>query len=362
MAGREAGGPETYEHCLVQSLAEIDRENDYHVFCLDRAAADSFLVKQDNFTYHVLRPRSRWVSVPFSLPVGLMRNRIDLLHATFVPPPFSPSRLVFTMHCFSTFAHPEFYPPDILWRLNKGIVRGLKSSGLNLCVSENVRDLTAEKFKLPAERQVVVYNGVGANFRPVALDHARKVLREKYNLRDQFALFVGQIKARKNVNRILEAFGQFHREVDPNVKLVFAGRRSWTSEDFDETVARLGLSDSVVEIGHVGHHDLPVFYSAAEMFLFPSLWEGFGIPVIESMACGTPVVTSNISSLPEVAGDAAVLVDPHRAEDIAAGMHRIFTDHTFRQNLIARGLERAKQFTWRRTAEQTLEAYRRLEG
>jgi glycosyltransferase involved in cell wall biosynthesis len=165
--------------------------------------------------------------------------------------------------------------------------------------------------------------------------------------------------ARKNIIRMLEAFHHFRHEVKSEIKLVLAGTKSWTSEGIDETIERLKLKDHVIELGYVNNHDLPVLYSGAEMFVFPSLWEGFGIPVIEAMACSTPVLTSNNSALPEVAGGAAVLIDPYSVEDIASGMYKLFSDATLRQSLRAKGLERAKFFTWRRTAQQTLEAYKR---
>jgi glycosyltransferase involved in cell wall biosynthesis len=359
MAGRNSGGPETYEHNLVKSLASLDRHNEYHIFCLSRSAADSFQLVQENVTYRILWPQSRWISFSLSLPLALLSSQVDLLHATFTPPPFSPKNYVFTHHCFSTFAHPEFYDPIILRRLNGLIIRGLKKARLILCVSENVRDLTAEKFKISPERLFVVYNGVGENFHPVALDHVHSVLKNTYGIYHPYILYVGELVARKNIIRILEAFNHFRHEVRSDTKLVLAGTRTWPSEGIDETIERLKLKDHVIELGYVNNQDLPVLYSGAEMFVFPSLWEGFGIPVIEAMACSTPVLTSNNSALPEVAGGAAVLIDPYSVEDIASGMYKLFSDATLRQSLRAKGLERAKFFTWRRTAQQTLEAYKR---
>jgi len=365
MAGREAGGPETYERCLVRSLAALGGADDLRVFCLDRRARESFTPGAPGaagVSYHVLRPSARWVSITATLPWRLWRGGIDLLHATFIPPPFSPTQYVFTMHCFSTFAHPEFYPPAIRWRLNSSIKRGLGQARLILCVSENVRDLTAEKFKLPPERLQVVYNGIGDEFLPRAgeeteRDAARREVAAQYDIHDPYLLFVGQLKARKNVVRLLEAFHRFRQEAPAEVKLVLAGRRSFTSEGINETLERLRLRQSVVELGHLRHEALPALYRAAEVFVFPSLWEGFGIPVIEAMACHTPVVTSNVSSLPEVAGGCAVLVDPYSVEDLAAGMYRAYTDAGLRAVLRAKGFDRANQFTWQRTARETLAAY-----
>jgi len=360
MAGRQAGGPETYEHNLVRAIAEADQETDYHVYCLSEQARQSFALRQDNIHFHVLRPAARWISIPVTLPLTLMRDRPDLLHATFTPPPLAPVDYVFTHHCFSTFAHPEFYDPAVLWRLNKLIVRGLEHARHILCVSENVRDLTAEKFGIPLEKMSVVYNGISPVFRPVPPAEARAALAQRHGIDGPYLLYAGNLQARKNIIRLLEAYALFRREVTDAPQLVLVGRRTRRSEGIDEALDRLRLRDHVRELGHLPNEDLPLIYSGAEQFVFPSLWEGFGIPVVEAMACGTPVVTSNLSSLPEVCGGAAVLVDPYSVEDIAAGMHRLFTDAGLQQDLHTRGLARAAQFTWERTARETLAVYRRL--
>jgi len=362
MAGRQAGGPETYEHRLVRSLAALDRDNEYHVFCHSRAAADSFRLVQDKVHYHVLRPRVRWLSTLTSLPLKMHAAGVDLLHATFVPPPFSPAPYVFTMHCFSNFVHPEFYHPLVRWRLNGLIRRGLERARVILCVSRNVRDLVAETFKSSEGRLAVVYNGVGEDFQPIEPALARRTLADNYGIVEPYALFVGQLKARKNIARILEAFARFRLESRSELRLVLAGRRDWSSAGMDEVIDRWKLRGQVIELGHLAHPDLAVLYSGARMLVFPSLWEGFGIPVIEAMACGTPVITSNNSCLPEIAGDAALLVDPYSVEAIAEAIYRLDTDAALRQTLREKGLQRARAFSWRRTAEQTLAAYRVAAG
>jgi glycosyltransferase involved in cell wall biosynthesis len=358
MAGSKAGGPETYEHCLVRCLARISPNDEFHVFCLSDEARASFQCEQDNVIYHVLWPRFRWISIPFSLPVSLASSGVDFFHATFIPPPLARQGFVFTMHCYSNFLHPEFYDSSVLWRLNRSIMSGLRRARTVVCVSQCVRDLVATDFKIPLDRLPVVHNGIDESFRPVPGEMARQLTREKYGISRPYALFVGQIKARKNVLRILEAFHQVRQHGFPDLALVLAGRRSWTSEGIDECIERLELRDHVVEIGHLKLHDLPTLYSASEMLVFPSLWEGFGIPVIEAMACGAPVITSNLSALPEVVGNAGLLVDPYSVDEIADAMLRILSDSLVRDNLRTRGLERAKHFSWERSARETLAAYR----
>lgn len=357
MAGRQAGGPETYEHGLVEALARVDTRNEYQVLCLDHTAARSFDVSSPNMRVRALWPGSRVISMSASLPWVLWRERIDLLHATFTPPPVSPRPYVFTHHCFSTFAHPEFYAPAIRLRLNALIVRGLKRARRIICVSENVRDLTAEKFRLPHERMPVVYNGVGPNFRPLDRELARVEVARRYRVDAPFVLYVGKLESRKNIVRLLEAFRMFRAEIRAPYTLVLAGRRTPMSAGIDAAIDSLGLRAHVIEIGHLPNADLPLLYNAAEMFALPSLWEGFGIPVVESMACATPVITSNVSSLPEVTDGAALLVDPYRIDDIGAAMLRLARDAPLRATLAERGLRRAQHFTWEQTARRTLAVY-----
>jgi len=362
MAGRQAGGPETYEVSLVRSLAALDRRNEYHVFCLSRAAVDAFHLTQENLRFHVLRPAIRWISIPSGLPLGVLGNRIDLLHATFVPPPVSPTDYVFTMHCLSSVVHPEFYRPTIRWRLNQLIGRGLKKAKLVLCVSKDSRDQVAERFKVPEERLAVVHNGVSDRFRPVPRAEAQELVGRIYGVPGPYLLYVGRLEPRKNIGRLLAAFHRFRLHSKTDLKLVLAGRRTEMSCGLDETIERLNLKDSLVELGYVDEEHLPALYSAAELFLFPTLWEGFGIPVLEAMACGTPVVTSNRSSLPEVAGDAAVLADPYSVEELADCIDRVCGDSALRAELRRKGLERAKLFSWQRTAQETLAAYQRAQA
>jgi len=358
MTGRQAGGPETYERCLVEALSRLDSENCYHTYCLDSGAPALLPPRGERLKHQVLWPKLRLLSTAVSLPLALLRQRIDLLHAPFTPPPYSPKPYVFTHHCFSTFNHPEFYAPGILLRLNALLVKGLKSATRTICVSESVRDLTAERFKLDRSRMPVVYNGIGSQYRPLDRIIARRLVAERYGIQGPFLLYVGRIESRKNIVRMLHAFDEFRREAGDPVKLVLAGRRSAMTEGIDATLDALQLREHVVEMGYVDHADLPPLFAAAEMFLFPSLWEGFGLPVVEAMACGTPVMTSNLSSLPEVSGDAALLVDPYRVEDMGAAMLKLWRDEPLRAELRERGLRNAQRFSWDQTARQTLAVYR----
>jgi glycosyltransferase involved in cell wall biosynthesis len=358
-AGRRDGGPETYELGLVRALAAVDHRNEYRIFCLARQAAEAFHLAQDNVRFHVLWPPARRISVPLSLPLSLFGAGVDLLHATVYPPPFCPVDLIFTMHDASPFAHPEFFPPAIRRRLSFLVHRGLKKAKLIVCASTHARDATVERFKLPPERFLIIPHGIDERFHPGRAEEARAVVRERYKLVPPYALYVGKLIERKNLVRLLEAYDQVHADA-PELTLALCGRRFWDGRFFDEAVAR--VRGTVVELGHVPDEDLPLLYIGAEMLVYPTLYEGFGFPVLEAMACGTPVITSNVSSLPEIAGGAALLVDPYAVDDIAHAMRRLHADADLRASLRQKGLVHAAEFTWRAAAEGTLEAYRRVDA
>ena len=201
----------------------------------------------------------------------------------------------------------------------------------------------------------VVYGGVDPGFCPI-LPVARAALRQKYALPERFILSVGTIEPRKNLTALLDAYHTL-RQSDPDLGLVIAGRRGWRSAGFFERLQALGLEATVRLLGPVPDADLPALYSAAEVFAYPSLYEGFGLPPLEAMACGTPVVVSNTSSLPEVVGKAGLLVEPHDIAGLAAAIEAALTDTARQADLCARGLMQARCFTWEAAARATLQVY-----
>jgi glycosyltransferase involved in cell wall biosynthesis len=360
MAGREAGGPETYEVEMLRALAQLDDVNEYVVYCTGDEAPRAIGVQQHNVRYSVLRPRSRAISLTATLPAQMLRDGVDFLHSTFTPPPFAVRPEVLTMHCLSSFVHPEFYSPLIAWRLNSLLRRGMQRAKRVLCVSHATANDVHERFGVERERLAVAHNGVSARFRLVAPADARARIREELHVDGPYALFVGKLEPRKNVTRLLEAFALFRRETKSETKLLLAGNRTAVTPAIEAQIDRLGLQDAVVQPGYVRSELLASLYSGARMFLLPSLWEGFGIPIVEAMTCGTPVLTSSATCLPEIAGDAAVIVDPESVDGIADGIARLDSSEELRRTLIARGLERARMFTWAGSARSTLAVYQEM--
>lgn len=358
--GRKAGGPETYEYFLLKSLAEQDKENEYHIFCLDKRVVDILRIQQDNFIFHVLWPSSRWISIPISLPISLLINKVDFYHATFMSAPYSLTKSIFTMHDVSPFTHPEFYPQNVLRRLVPTLKRGLLKSERIICISKNSRKTTADYFNITPDKIDVVYHGVNPDLKTIDKSIARQIVKEQYNIQSPYILYLGKIEERKNIARLIEAYSFFKQEVNEDVKLVLAGRRHLDRQDITATIKRLGLEQDVIELGYITDEYLSELYSAAEMFVFPSLWEGFGIPILEAMACGTPVITSDVSCLPEIASDAAKLVDPLSTKSIAQSMCQIMQNASVKEKMIKDGYERIKNFKWKNTAIDTINVYQKV--
>lgn len=257
----------------------------------------------------------------------------------------------------STFRHPFDLFFDRLAML------GLRQADALISVSHFTKETLVEMLGCPAERVFVIREGVEHDvFRPLPVQGE---FRSRYQLDNQFRyiLYVGSENPRKNLPRLICAFAQV-REALPNVKFIKVGspENLPQAEQLRKQVQQMGLADSVLFYGHVSDEDLALFYNLADLFVFPSLYEGFGLPPLEAMACGTPVVCSNAASLPEVVGDAAILVDPYDVEGLAEAMYRVLTDTDLREELRAKGLERARQFTWERTARETVAVYQEVLG
>lgn len=361
MAGRSAGGPETYEVQLLRALARIDRENEYVIYVTGPYAISAIGVRQENFRYRVLQPAFRPVSQMATLPVWMSQDGLDFYHATFTPPPFSATPLVFTVHCLSSIVHPEYYKRFTAMRLNFLLKRGIRAAGRILCVSETTRNHVHEMFGIPREEMRVTYNGVSDRFSLSPDPQATAEKLKAAGIDEPYILYLGKIQKHKNVGRLLEAYRTYRSESKAPMKLVVAGREQGAGEPVDLTISRLGLDGHVRRLGYVPDDLVPELYRGASAFVFPSLWEGFGIPLLEAMASGTPVITSAVTSLPEIAGDAALVIDPHSSSGIASALLLLEKDATLRSRLIENGLKRVQRFSWDNCAAATLAAYRDME-
>ncbi|MBN1811607.1 MAG: glycosyltransferase family 4 protein [Anaerolineae bacterium] len=309
--------------------------------------------------------RSRWPTgrVPVRVlwehlvqPWTLHQIDADLVHGpVFIAPLISTCPTVITIHDLSFIRLPHLFRPanrlylTVMTRLSAQRARRL------IAVSAHTAAESAELLGVPMERIDVIYHGVDPIFRPLPDDEI-EAFRQRQGLPDQFVLCVGTLEPRKNHTRLVEAFARIY---DGKSKLVLVGGKGWLYDELFAKVEALGLNEAIAFKGYVANEDLPLWYNAATVFAYPSLYEGFGMPILEAQACGTAVMTSTAPPLPETAGDAALLVNPRDAGDLAANLKRLLTDEPLRSELEERGLARARQFTWMRTAQETACVYRR---
>ena len=296
------------------------------------------------------------------VPAALRRLRVDIFHGmdhVGIPLVGRSGKYVVTVHDVIPLILPETFTPRHRLVVRLALARVRRKADLVVVPSHAVKRDVVRRVGLPEDRVVVTHEGCEPRFRPVRSAAVRRDVAVRYGLPPRYVLAVGTLEPRKNLTTLLEAFARLRRdgEVDADLRLVLAGARGWLDEPIFATVRSLGLEDAVRFTGFVDDADLPAVYSGAALFVFPSLHEGFGLPLLEAMACGVPVVTSNISSMPEVAGDAAVLVDPRDADGLAAAIARLLRDGALRDRLREAGIARARQFSWEATARRTLDAY-----
>ena len=272
-------------------------------------------------------------------------------------------KTVITIHDLTSLLYPEFHTAENIALLARKHRFARDRADMIIADSYATKQDIVHHLDIEPQRIRVVYLGVDSAFRPVP-KRVRELELARRQLRDGgYLLYLGTIEPRKNVIRLLNAFDRIrHVLAEPGMKLVLAGSMGWKPEEFLAELEALDLGSDVFLLGPVGREELPALYSGARAFVYPSLYEGFGLPPLEAMACGTPVITSNRSSLPEVVGDAAVLIDPLDTEDLAQAMLGLVTDSEWRARLRDAGLERVRQFTWDRTAKETLQVYNDAAG
>lgn len=361
--GNRETGNETYTLNLIRSLAAVDREpNNYSLYFTNTEAAARPLVADSRFHNRLLKPTNPLIRVPFVFPWEVARRPVDVLHTHYTVPPFLPkgTRTVVTIHDISWEYYPELYSATHLLRLKTTVPWSARRADRIVVASQSMKQSLIERYKVEAEKIVATSFAVAGNFAPRERASCRERLLAKHGIEGHFILCVANIRPVKNLVRVLRAFAHLCKGQSIEAKLVIVGMARDGSGPFFSTLQKLKLEHDVIFTGYVDQADLPDFYSAAEAFLFPSIFEAFGLPVLEAMACGTPVITSNRSACPEVAGGAALLVDPEDPEKISDAIERVLSDASLREQLRAAGLKRAREFSWKATAAQTLAVYQEL--
>ncbi len=358
----QAAGIGRYVRGLIRALLELDRENDYRLFAASPAPLPATPFPVRRLPFHDIWLMRIWHRARLPLPAELITGRVDLFHSPdFTLPPTLPGvPTILTVHDLSFVRDPDSADDRLRAYLNRVVPRSVRRATHVLADSEATRQDLISLWNTPRDKVTVIYCGVEPHFRPVTDPARLAAVRARYNLGPGPYIFsVSTLQPRKNYRRLIQAFAPLAaRRLD--LSLVIAGGRGWKDEEILGEPERLGLANRVCFPGFVADHDLPALLSAAELFAYPSLYEGFGIPILEAMACGTPVISSNCSSLPEVTGDAGLQVDPVDVAALSAGMERLLTIRELRTDLVRRGRERAAQFTWPAAARQLLAVYSRF--
>ena len=355
-------GISRYIRNLLAHLSEALGEDDATVFLADRRLPPDLAAGKLEWAFSPLptaRPPVRILWEQVLAPAECLRRRLHVLHsAAYVQPLLCPCRSVLTIHDLSFLLMPEAFRPGNRVYLTTLTRLSARRADRIIAVSESTRRDAVRLLGVPPEKVTVVHHGVEPEFRPIRDPDVLAAFRRRRGLPEAYILFVGTLEPRKNVPTLLRAYAQARREFGVSQRLVVAGGKGWRYAPTLRLVEELGLRDDVLFPGFVPLHELPLWYNGASLFVYPSRYEGFGMPLLEAMACGTPVVTSRCSSLPEVVGDAGVLVEPDAVADLATALARVLGDGDYRADLSSRGLARAAGFSWDKATRQTVGVYR----
>jgi glycosyltransferase involved in cell wall biosynthesis len=352
-------GAGNYIFNLIRALVRVDRSNEYVVF--GKTAHEAELAMNEPNVRFVRRDfagrgvRLAWEQL--GLPGQARAHLLDVLHSPHYTMPLRhPTRSVVTFCDMTFLLHPDLH--QAVKRVFFPAIMRLSARRADrlIAISESTRDDLVRMWGVDRSRIAAIPLAADTGYRPRSPEEIAETCG-RHGLRPGgYILYVGVLEPRKNVDRLVEAFGRVAKEL-PGVDLVIAGRRGWMYDQIFRQVEALGLHERVRFTGYVANEELPALYAGARLFAYPSKYEGFGLPVLEAMSCGTPVITTNVSSMPEVAGDAAVLVEPDDVAGLAAALLRVSDDHALRNQLACRGLARAKAFSWERCARETIAVY-----
>jgi len=362
LLNRQPSGVQYSIHHLIKSLSYLNNEIQFEL--LVSGQYDGDIQKSPNLKITNLGSKvgSRMSRIYFEnvlLPAYFRAGEFDLYHAPgYTLPLYSRMPSLVTIHDLIAIDHPALCQNETALYFNLFLPPSIRKAKKIITVSHTVKSEILNHFpETDPEKIEVVYHGIDRRFKPVRDDLIIQRVKNKYQLPEKYLLFVGNIEPKKNLNRIIEALILFNREHRERYKLVIAGKRGWKYSSVFELIKKHKLEAEILLLGYVDEKDLPAIYSLAAIFVFPSLCEGFGIPVIEAMACGCPVVVSDRGALPEISGGFCPQVDPLSITGIAAAIDSIAGNEDYRLQLIEKGLRWSGQFLWDETAKQTMEIY-----
>jgi glycosyltransferase involved in cell wall biosynthesis len=353
--GRHLTGNEVYVRSLLSALAGLKDDSDIVAYVSANSAAQS--LPSNIRTRRVAT--NPFVRLGLDLAMRVRQDRPDLLHVQYTAPLACPVPVVVSVHDVSFLEHPEYFTRDRAWQLQFTVRRTVRRAARILTGSEFSRSSILKVYgDLDENKVVVVPNAAAGEFRPISRVAAAAAVRERFSIAAPFVLSVGDLQPRKNQIGLIKAFARLVRAY-PQLKqnLVLAGKETWFADQVHKAARDSGVSDRIQFSGFVSDDDLLQLYNACDLFVFPSFYEGFGLPALEAMACGRAVACSHTSALPEVVDGAAILFDPYALDEIVRALADLLLDRELRARTERLGLQRAAHFSWQKTAQRTLEVF-----
>lgn len=365
VAVTETAGIARYTSELMKALLEMDLSNEYVLIITKDAREDPARTLPREVEIRKL-PFSHqgewmiWHRLGLPLPVEFFTGKVEVFHSPdALLPPLHHARGVVTIHDLSHMIYPEYMDPGIAKFFDKAMRKSIERARMVIAVSEATKQDLVRLLGVSEDKIEVIYNGVSTKFSPVRDEEQLSNMRNRYKIVHPFILSIGSVQPRKNLQRLITAYSILRQRRELTHQLLFIGGGGWLSDDLFRQIEGLGVAEDIRFLGYVPDEELPTLICLADVFAFPSLYEGFGLPALEAMACGTPVVSSNISAMPEVLGDAALLVDPLDVECLAETLRQILLNDQLRTELTKQGFKRSQRFTWVKAAQKYLEVYER---
>ncbi|HEY3277433.1 MAG TPA: glycosyltransferase family 1 protein [Syntrophorhabdaceae bacterium] len=355
LAEREGTGNCTYMRNLVERLVSLDRTNAYLLYVTDSAYA--YYRTFDSYPHVSLRSLGAGSPPVRMLRMGLMtyKDRIDILHANYYGPPFFRGKLILTVHDLSFLAIPECFTAFERVKDQILIPHNVRRAFKVMTVSEFSKEDIVRNYHVPPDHVEVGYNGAGPLFKPLEDREAARAVVKSYGVTGEYILYVGRLNKRKNLRSLVAAYGALKTEKGIPHQLVVGGVRDFLPPDEMEEISRSPWKNELIFTGFLPEEHLPLFYGLADVFVYPSLYEGFGLPCLEAMSSGCPVISSDLTSLPEVVGDAGILLDPLDVKGLGDAIFRVVSNDALKSEMRAKGFQQAKKFGWDKTAMKMLE-------
>lgn len=362
----EITGTGFYITNLINGLIKIDNSNTYYIFGDEKFLKRHLKTEKNNFKIVHKRFKNRIIRVLweyFILPLELKKLKVEILHSpNYITPLMKLGfKVILTIHDLTFLLFADKYPVTKRLLFGRMINIYIKISDKIIAVSENTKKDILRFFTIPENKISVTYESYPEYYNEYIDSKNAKEHLKKYGIKKEFILYVGMIEPRKNILALLKAFIQLDKELD--LDLVIVGKKGWYYSEIENFIASVEiekLNNNIIFTGYIHEDELKYFYRSALVFVYPSLYEGFGLPPLQAMACGVPVITSNISSLPEVVGEAAVQINPESITEIVKNVKLVYNNKDFREILIEKGLKRAKLFNLEKIAENTLNIYKNI--